>query len=85
LLGSEIIINDVIIRPLNQKEIINVLNVLDYFLFNFQKKQKLQFIENEIKKLKKQLKDELQYKPNLGIHYDQANRDYKKFLKKIQK
>jgi hypothetical protein len=25
------------------------------------------------------------YKPNLGIHYDQANRDYKKFLKKIQK
>jgi hypothetical protein len=60
LLESEIIINDVIIRSLNQKEIINVLNVLDYFLFNFQKKQKLQFIENEIKKLKKQLKDELQ-------------------------
>jgi len=70
--------------PLSDKEIINVLNVLDYLLpvFENQRKKKLQTIEKQTKLYKQQLNKELEYLPGLGKKYKQAFSDFQNSKKK---
>jgi hypothetical protein len=67
------------IRPLNDREIKNLLNTLDYLLFNDSKQSILKKIQEQTKNLKKSLNTQLQYKPGVGIKYKQAQTDFNRY------
>jgi hypothetical protein len=75
-LESSFNVGSLVIPPLSKKEILDLLHVLEFILFQNEDKKKMKEIQSQTNRNKKQLNRELEYLPGLGVRFNQAKADY---------